>query len=85
MRTKVLCVGTFRRAHPREVYVGDSLKGPLNNQGKPRLKPAKKNANTNQLTHLTRIHSTTAILVAPAARQDDAADAPRVKSASLEG
>jgi hypothetical protein len=64
--------------------VGDSPKGPLNNQGETRLKPAK-NANTNRLTHLKRIHSTTTILVAPAARQDDAADAPRVKSASLEG
>jgi hypothetical protein len=63
--------------------VGDSPKGPLNNQGKTRLKPAK-NANANRLTHLTRIHNTTTILVAPAARQDDAANAPRVKSASLE-
>jgi hypothetical protein len=64
--------------------VGDSPKGPLNNQGETHLKPAK-NANTNQLTHITRIHSTTTILVPPAARQDDAADAPRVKFASLEG
>jgi hypothetical protein len=64
--------------------VGDSPKGPLNNRGESRLKSAK-NAKRNQLAHLTRIHNTTTILVAPAARQDDTADAPRVKSASLEG
>jgi hypothetical protein len=55
--------------------VGDSPKGPLNNQKETRLKPAK-NANANQLTHLTRIHSTTTIQVAPTARQDNTADAP---------
>jgi hypothetical protein len=64
--------------------VGDSPKGPLNNRGETRLKPAK-NANANRLTHLTRAHSTTTILVALAARQDNTTDAPRVKSASLEG
>jgi hypothetical protein len=64
--------------------VGDSLKGPLNNRGETRLKPAK-NANANRLTHLTRAHSTTTILVALAARQDNTTDAPRVKSTSLEG
>jgi hypothetical protein len=64
--------------------VRDSPRGPLNNQGKTRLKPAK-NANTNQFAHLTHIHSTNTVLVAPAARQDNAANAPRVKPASLEG
>jgi hypothetical protein len=62
--------------------VGDSPKGPLNRG--TCLKPAK-NAKRNQLAHLTRRHSTDTTLVAPAARQDDTADAPRVKSASLEG
>jgi hypothetical protein len=32
--------------------VGDSHKGPLNNQGEIRLKPAKKTQNTDQLAHL---------------------------------
>jgi hypothetical protein len=64
--------------------VGDNPKGPLNNRGENRLKPAK-NANTNQLTRLTHIHSTNTTLVAPAARQDNTVDAPRVKSTSLEG
>jgi hypothetical protein len=55
--------------------VGDNPKGPLNNRGETRLKPAK-NANANRLTHLTRIHNITTILVAPTARQDDTTDAP---------
>jgi hypothetical protein len=64
--------------------VEDSPKGPLNNRGETHLKPAK-NANTNELAHLTHIHSTTTILVAPAARRDNTASDPRVKPASLEG
>jgi hypothetical protein len=56
--------------------VGDSHEGPLNNRGKTRLKPAK-NANADQLAHLTRMHSTTTIQVAPTARRDSTADAPR--------
>jgi hypothetical protein len=64
--------------------VGDNPKGPLNNRGETRLKPAKQ-AKRNQLAQLTRMHSTDTTLVAPAARQDDTADAPRVKSASLGG
>jgi hypothetical protein len=56
--------------------VGDSHEGPLNNQGKTRLKPAK-NANADQLAHLTRMHNTTTIQVAPTARRDSTADAPR--------
>jgi transposase InsO family protein len=64
--------------------VGDNPKGPLNNQGEAHLKPAK-NANANQLAHLTRMHNTITILVAPTAHQDDAANAPRVEFASLEG
>jgi hypothetical protein len=64
--------------------IGDSPKGPLNNQGEARLKPTK-NANANQLAHLTCMHITITILVAPTAHQDDAADAPRVEFASLEG
>jgi hypothetical protein len=64
--------------------VGDSPKGPLNNQEETRLKP-EKTQNANQLAHLKHIHSTTATLVAPAARQCNAADAPRVSIASLEG
>jgi hypothetical protein len=53
---------------------------------------------TDQLTHLKHVHDTTATLVAPAARQGCTAerpssevrlargiDAPRVRSASLEG
>jgi hypothetical protein len=55
--------------------VGDSPKGPLNNRGETRLKPAK-TQNTNQLTRLTRIHGTNTTLVASAARQDNTADAP---------
>jgi hypothetical protein len=55
--------------------VGESPKGPLNNRGETRLKPAK-TQNTNQFVHLTRMHSTDTTLVAPAARQDDTVGAP---------
>jgi hypothetical protein len=64
--------------------VGDSLKGPLNNQGETRLKPAK-NAKHEPTcapkTHAQHKHDPGG----PAARHDIITDAPRVKSASLEG
>jgi hypothetical protein len=58
------------------LLVGDSHEGPLKNRGESCLKPAK-NANADQLTHLTCIHSTTTVQVAPTARQDNTGDAPR--------
>jgi hypothetical protein len=64
--------------------VGDSHKVPLNNQGKLAYNLQKAQI-MNQLTHLKHIQDTTTTLVAPAACQGDAADAPRVRSASLEG
>jgi hypothetical protein len=58
--------------------VGDSHKGPLNNQGETRLKPAKTRI-TDQLTNLKHAHNTITVLVALVAQQGGTAECPSSK------
>jgi hypothetical protein len=61
---------------PRKLWstsVGDSHKGPLNNQGETRLKPAKTRI-TDQLANSKHAHDAITVLVPPVARQGGTAE-----------